>query len=94
MKTFTKEDFDLIPVGNIFATGVLPNSPDGLFMTRAGGNLRWIAKKGYANDWCIYCHWDYHDEEWIAQNGDKLHNEEHIKKCVPCDEEVFKSYRY
>jgi len=90
----TKKEFDEIQRGEVFRTGVLPNDPSGIFMTRDGGMLRWVAKKGWANDWVIYCHWDYHDEEWIEQHGDKVTAEYHIKKCVPCDDEVFKLYRY
>ena len=90
----TKEEFDQKPVGEVFATGVQPNSPEGIFMTRAGGELRWVATKGYANDWTIYCQWKDKSVEWIKQHGDKLHNEDRIKLCVPCDDEVFKSFRY
>ena len=90
----TKEQFDLIPDGDVFATGVLPNSPDGIFMTRDGGELRWVAKKGYGHDWAVYCHWSDRSVEWITQSGDKVHNEKHIQKCVPCTVPVFKLYRY
>ena len=94
MKKITLEEFNQVPNGTVFATGVLPNSPEGLFMTRDGGNLKWIAKKGHANDWAIYCHWSYRDEEWILKHGDKIHNKEHVKLCVPCSNEVFNSYRH
>ena len=95
MKTLTKEQFDLIPRGEVFATGILPNSPSGLFMTNNFyGNLRWVAKKGYGYDWAIYCHWEEHDKEWVTAHGDKVTGEEHIKRCVPCEEEVFSLYRY
>ena len=90
----TKKEFDQLTPGEVFQTGVLPNSPEGLFMTRAGGSLRWVAVKGYSNDWCIYCHFDNHTVEWIKARGDKLHNEQHIKLCVPCEPEVFQAYRY
>jgi len=90
----TKKEFDNLTPGEVFATGVQPNSPEGIFMTRDGGNLRWVATKGYANDWTAYCHWESNSVEYVKQNGDKLHNEQHIKLCVPCEEEVFKSYRY
>jgi len=90
----TIEQFDLIPNGEIFATGVLPNSPDGLFMTNNGGELRWIAQKGFGYDWTIYCHWSDHSEDWIAKHGDKIHNEKHIKKCVKCDEKTYNLYRF
>jgi hypothetical protein len=94
MELLTEEKFKAIPRGSIFATGVLPNSPDGLFMTNSGGELRWIAKKGYGQDWAIYCHWVDWSELEIASNGDKVTNEHHIKRCVPCDDVVLKLYRY
>ena len=90
----TKEEFDKLTPGEIFATGVQPNSPEGIFMTQDGGNLRWVATKGYANDWAAYCHWDFNSVEYVKKSGDKLYNEKHIKLCVPCEEEVFKCYRY
>jgi hypothetical protein len=65
-----------------------------LFMTNNGGELRWVAMKGYANDWTIYCHWSYNDVNWIQQHGDKVMTEKHIKRCILCDDEVFKKYRY
>jgi len=94
MKQLTEEQFKALPRGEIFATGVLPNSPKGLFMTRGGGTLRWVAKKGDIDDWAIYCHWDEHDEDWIRQHGDKVTNKEHIRRCVPCTDEVLKLYRH
>ena len=94
MKELTLEQFNEIPYGAIFAKGVLPNSPEGIFMTRDGGNLKWIAKKGHANDWAIYCHWEYKTDEFVEKSGDKLHNKEHIQLCVPCSDEVFNSYRH
>ena len=92
MKTI-KEFIDLEP-GKMFNTGILPNSPKGIFMTRDGGFLRWVAIKGYGNDWAVYCYWDFKSPGWIKQHGDKLHNVEHIKKCVSCDDEMFKLYRF
>ena len=92
IEELTKNKFDQIEHGQIFAEGVLPNSPEGIFMTRDGGKLRWITKKGYGNDWAIYCHWDYNSIEWIEKHGDKIHNESHIKLCIPCTNEVFKLY--
>jgi len=94
IENLSKAEFDQIEPGKIFATGILPNSPEGIFMTRDGGNLRWIAKKGYGNDWTIYCHWDYHSEDWIEKQGDKVYNKAHIKLCVPCTDEVIKLYRF
>ena len=90
----TKREFDKLTPGEVFQTGVLPNSPDGLFMTNKGGQLRWVATKGFANDWTIYCYWSDKTVEWIKSHGDKVINEKHIKRCVPCDPEVFSAYRY
>jgi len=87
------EAFDKIPAGSTFATGVLPNSPTGIFMTRDGGDLRWVAVKGYAHDWAVYCHWAYHSEDFVASSGDKVLTPEYVKRCVPCTEEVMERYR-
>jgi len=94
MNILTKEIFDQLPKGEVFASGVLPNSAEGLFMTNNGGELRWVAKNGYANDWSIYCHWSDKSVQWVKENGDKVFDEKNIKKCVPCDDEVFKLYRF
>ena len=90
----TEEKFKELPRGKIFATGILPNSSERLFIARDGGDLKWVAIKGWGYDWAIYCHWSYNSEEWIMQHGDKIHNENYIKKCVPCEDSVFKLYRY
>jgi len=90
----TLEDFEQIPRGEVFATGVLPNSPDGIFMTSDGGELRWVAKRGFGNDWAIYCGWSSHSPEWVTSHGDKVYTTEYIKRCVPCDSNVLKLYRF
>jgi hypothetical protein len=90
----TLAEFEGIPDGKVFATGVLPNSPAGIFMTNTGGNLRWIAKKGYANDWTIYCHWDYNDVDYIEQSGDKVTSKANILKCLPNCTDILPFYRY
>ena len=96
METLTKENFDAINHGDVFASGNLPNSPEGLYLTDSnlGKDLRWIAKKGYGHDWAIYCHWADRSDDWIKASGDKVTSKEHIRKCVPCTDEVLKLYRY
>ncbi len=94
MKQLTLEEFNKILPGEEIGTGVLPNSPEGLFMTRAGGELRWVAVKGYGNDWAIYCHWSKFNEEYVRNSGDKLISKENILKCVPCSDEVLDLYLY
>jgi len=90
------EEFIKIRPGDIFAKGEMVNSPDGLHMTDSdpGALLRWVAVKGYGDDWAIYCYWNTHSVKWIRRYGDKVTNEVHIKRCVPCDDEMFKKYRY
>lgn len=90
----TKQEFDKIENGEIFAFGEIENSPNGIFMTRSGGMLKWAAVKGFGNDWCIYTDWSYNSFDRIKQNGQKVFDEYNIKKCVSCDDEVMKLYRY
>lgn len=94
MENLTIIKFNAIPPGKVFATGVLDNSPEGIFMTNDGGKLRWVAKKGYGYDWAVYCHWDFHSEEYVENHGDKVCSSSNILKCVPCDKEVLELYRY
>jgi hypothetical protein len=90
----TLQQFEEFPNGEIFARGELPNSPDGIFMTRDGGILKWIAVKGFGDDWTIYCHWNFQTDDYIKKHGDKIILEPNIKKCVDCDDKVFRKYRY
>lgn len=77
----------------IFATGEAPDGPTGLNMTGSGDMLRWVAVRGGNNDWAVYCHRIHYGIEWIAANGDKVGTNEHIRKCVPCEDEVLARYR-
>jgi hypothetical protein len=92
----TLEEFNKIPDGEVFATGVLPNSPEGIYMTgeHFGESLKWIAIKGYAHDFAIYYHWFYYSEEYIKEQGQKVTSKGNILKCIPCDEEVINLYRF
>lgn len=63
-------------------------------MTNSGEELKWIAKKGFGNDWAIYIHWAHKSEEWIERHGDKVRSEDNIKKLTPCDKAVFEKYRF
>lgn len=93
----TLDDFKMIPPGAVFAGGEVENSPtsEGIFLTdnRQGDLLRWIAVKGYGEDWAIYAHWADKPDEWIEQNGQKVYNIENIEKLVLCDRQVLKLYR-
>lgn len=87
---------DRTPPGGILASGIIPNSLEGLYMTdtRKGDMLKWIAKKGHGwNDWAIYIHWANASTIWILSNGDKVTNVEHIRKLTNCTDEVLNHYR-
>lgn len=90
----TIEKFNCIEPGEIFASDIIDNSTEGILMTMNGGKLRWLAKKGYGNDWAIYCHWACRDIKYIEQQGDKVSMQEYIKRCVNCTDEVLNLYRY
>jgi len=92
----TLEELVAFPKGEVFATGVLPNSPEELYMVDSdlSRNLRWIAKKGFGyDDWSLYCHWDDKDVEWIKKHGDKVTDRQNIQRCVPCEDDVMRHYR-
>ena len=69
----TVDQLKAMPAGTVFATGVVLDVPDGLFMANTGKELRWIAcrGKGY-HDWTIYCHFSEHSIKWIERHGDKV----------------------
>ena len=90
----TEGALDIIRKHCVFATGILPDNPKCLNMTRSGKDLRWIAKTGEVGDWAIYCYWADYDETYVARHGDKVTSENHIRKCVPCSDAAFKRYRY
>jgi len=58
--------------------------------------VRWVATRGGIHDWAIYYNLISEDktDEMIKNLGNKMHNEESIKKCVPCDDEAFGMYRH
>jgi hypothetical protein len=92
-RKITAEDIkELVP--GIFATGVALDNPYGIHMTGSGKTLRWVAVRGGAPDWKIYCHFAEKTQEEIASNGDKVHDEETIRRLVPCTDEALKMYRH
>ena len=53
----TMELFNDIPNDEVFASGITTDDSKGANMTNSGKKLKWIAKKGQAEDWVIYIHW-------------------------------------
>lgn len=80
----------------IFAKGIIPNAPDGLYMTNSniGKQLLWVAQRGEINDWTIYVHWAENGEAFVINSGDKVISTYNIKNLVPCEEEAFSRYRF
>lgn len=86
------EDFLKIPDGETFASGSAPDSPGGLHMTGSGKILYWVAVKGHAQDWVMYCGWG--SDEWHLRNcGDKVRGVENILNVIDASDEVLARYR-
>ena len=90
----TINQFNNIRNGLVFAKGEIVDSPDGINMSNSGEMLKWVAVKGYAEDWCIYIHFAHLGFYFVESQGDKVCMKENIQTLVPCDDEVFNSYRY
>ena len=92
MKLLKQEFDDLTP--GLFASGELPDDSTEINMIGSSKILRWVAVKGYGNDWAIYAHWKTNSIDYIMKSGDKINNVEHIKRCIDCDDEVLNLYRH
>ena len=92
-KNITTETIINAQRGDIIATGIVANAPEGLFMTNSGGNLRYVAVVGGANDWCVYCHWSHHDVQFIKSQGDKVISRNNLSNILNFDDAVWGMYR-
>ena len=88
------KSFSNIDSGKVFARGEIIDSPDGLYIDGGNKMLKWVAVKGYADDWCIYAHLAENTFDFVERSGNKITIESNIQKVVPCSEEVFNQYRY
>lgn len=93
MENLTKEIFYKLPNEKIFASGIVENSPTGIFMNSSGGKLKWVAKKE-TNDWTLYYSLSDASSEWIGKFGHKVYHDKIIKRYVPCDTDVFDLYKF
>ena len=78
----------------IFAKGCIVDSRDGINMNSTGRLLKWVACRGDALDWAIYCDWDFKSFAQIRSNGCKVHEKKNIIKLIPCDADAFARYRH
>ena len=90
----TLKEFTNLPAGKVFAKGEIIDDVTGVNFTNSGRMLKWVAKKGYANDWAVYAHLSECSYSFVESNGDKLGFRDNILTVVPCEDTVFKKYRY
>lgn len=81
--------------GEVFAGGIIENSPEGIYMTDSGmgSNLVWYAIRGQIHDWAIYCGLEGTPKQAVLNYGTKVRDLNNVKKLVPCDDEALKMYR-
>ena len=91
----TSKDLETLEPGTVIAHGIVPNSPDWIYMTNEniGKLLMWVAIIGHAHDWTMYIHWADSGLEFVKTNGDKVANRDNVKMLVPCSTEALKHYR-
>ena len=77
-----------------FATGTTNDDHTGVNMTGSGKLLRWVAVRGQASDWAIYIYWATHSADYIKDSGDKIYNEENVKKLIDADKKAMAGYRF
>ena len=92
----TKEMMD-INQDTIIKSGVCPNSPKGLFMTREnlGKELRWILLIEF-HRWKVYTFWNEEgtSDKYVLNHGDKVHEKSFLKNILDFDDEVWELYRH
>lgn len=87
-------EFSLIPSGTIFDYGVVKNSKDGILNESIESeNIKWIAHKGYCNDFAIYYGTPEQTLNEISNTGFKLYDRAVIQRLLDCDDEVLNHYR-
>ena len=90
----TTEQFNELPAGKIFACGFAMDGTAVFNITGKYQQLRWVAVKGYINDWAVYVGLPYWTIRETAEKGDKIHTEGYIRHVVPCVDEVYNRYRH
>lgn len=91
----TLDMFVRIPYGEIFATGYvceprLARSEK----TGIAPLLRWVAVKGFTEDWAIYYGYSFFPINKVEAAGEKIQSKDIIQNLVPCDDETLAAYRY
>lgn len=89
------DEFLKLPDGEIFRSGVISNSPTGIYMVDNPSIqfLRYVVVKGYINDYTIYFGKNYEPDDMIRNNGDKSINPNVSRICFSATDEVYSRYR-
>jgi len=82
------------PNGEVFACGVIEDSPYGIFLAGSKIALRWVAKKGDVEDFAVYVGPLKWSVSTVADRGDKVSDPETVKQLLQCDDEMLSHYRY
>jgi hypothetical protein len=90
----TLEDLKGMAPNTVFAQGETVDSPEGINFMNSGIGLRWVAVRGGIWDWAMYAGKKEDSYEQIRAFGDKVHDENTIRRLVPCDDKAFKMYRF
>ena len=92
----TKEIYDKISEGDVFASGVIENKPEGIYMVSSsiGRLLRWVAVKGdgIPGRWRMYVLWAKASIDTVRNSGDKVLTNIYVRRAIDVDDEVFALY--
>lgn len=80
----TLAEFQQLPPGEAFASG------EAFQHARL---VRWIAVKGWGDDWAVYVGPYTHGLDEIRARGDKVFLPATIQQLVPCEPDVLRRYR-
>lgn len=89
---YTIENFEAAKPDEVIAIGLAFDNQYGLHMQGTGKKLRWVAVKGYGDDWTMYCGWDYQSEQSILAEGDKV-PKSMVKDVFDVDPALLQRYR-
>ena len=82
LKTFEKCDHNMVLATGVVTEPSLHIDP-----------IRWVAVKGWGEDWAIYYHFEVSSLGLVREQGDKITSANLIQNLVPCTQEVLDKYR-
>jgi hypothetical protein len=88
---FTLEEFEALPPGEVIREVITKYQ----HVQHVPEPLKFVVLKGKSGyDWAIYYHYADTSTEWIKQQGDKVTSKENVMALFPCEEALFKKYRF